>query len=240
MKTFEDFQKIARECDIEINGNRDSDIQVRSSEFYKRVVRDGSLGFGEGYVEGLWECNNLSELFYKIARTGYDEVPIPKTPRLLFYILKHKLLNPQSLKRSEKVCQQHYNLGNELYELMLDSELNYSCGYWRNADTLEEAQKAKLDLICRKLYLKPGMKVLDVGCGWGSFARFAARHYGVEVVGINISTEQVNYARKHADDLPIEIRLEDYRKISGEKFDRIISIGMFEHVGVNNYLTYFQ
>lgn len=240
MKTFDDIQQIASECDIEINGQRDSDIQVLSNECYKRLVRDGSLGFGEAYVERLWECTNLSELFYKIARTGYDEVPIPKSPRLLWYIIRHRFFNLQSLKRSKKVCQQHYNLGNKLYELMLDSELNYSCGYWRHADDLEQAQRDKLDLICRKLDLKPGMRVLDVGSGWGSFARYAAQHYGVEVVGINISTEQVNYAREHAGDLPIQFLLEDYRNLSGEQFDRIVSIGMFEHVGAKNYPTYFQ
>ena len=240
MKIQQDFQKIARQFDIEINGSRDSDIQVHSPEFYKRVMKDGSLGLGEAYIDRLWDCDNLSELFFKISRTNDYHVPVRKSLRLLFFLLKYKMLNVQSVRRSRAVCDQHYNIGNQLYQYMLDSELNYSCGYWKNADNLEQAQQNKLDLICRKLHLEPGMKVLDVGCGWGSFARFAARYYGVEVTGVNISTEQVEYARRHSDGLPITILLEDYRNLSGEKFDRIVSIGMFEHVGVKNYPTYFS
>ncbi|MDH7528362.1 MAG: cyclopropane fatty acyl phospholipid synthase, partial [Ignavibacteria bacterium] len=122
---------------------------------------------------------------------------------------------------------------------MLDKRMNYSCAYWKDATNLDEAQENKLELICKKLYLKPGMRVLDIGCGWGAFAKYAAEKYGVEVVGITVSKEQLKLAKELCDGLPVEIRLQDYREVN-EKFDRIVSIGMFEHVGYKNYREYFK
>ena len=240
MKTEQDFQEIAKQFDIEINGNHPSDIQVHSPEFYKMVIKDGSLGLGEAYIQGLWDCKDISTLFYKITRFDLNKVKLKKNLRLLLFVIKHKLFNLQSIKRSVEVCDQHYNIGNKLYQYMLDSELNYSCGYWKHANDLETAQRHKLNLICRKMRLKPGMRVLDVGCGWGSFARFAAKNYGVNVVGVTISKEQIEYANEHTGDLPIQFLLQDYREFESEQFDRIISIGMFEHVGIKNYETYFK
>lgn len=241
MKNEEEFlQQVAQEFGITLNGDKPYDIQVHSPEVYKMVVKNGSLGLGEAYIKGLWDCEDLSELFYKVTSVHGNEIAIKKNLRLLLFVFKHKLFNFQSVKRSVAVCDQHYNLGNELYNRMLDRELNYSCAYWKNADNLDDAQKAKLDLICRKMHLKPGMRVLDVGCGWGSFARYAAKHYGVDVTGITISKEQINYANQHIGDLPIRFLMEDYREFKAEPFDRIISIGMFEHVGIKNYQTYFR
>jgi len=117
--------------------------------------------------------------------------------------------------------------------------LIYSCGYWKNATDLDQAQEDKLDLVCRKLALQPGMRVLDLGCGWGGAAKFAAERYGVEVVGITISNEQQKLAQQLCKGLPVDIRLEDYRLLN-EKFDRIYSLGMFEHVGYKNYSKYFK
>jgi cyclopropane-fatty-acyl-phospholipid synthase len=122
---------------------------------------------------------------------------------------------------------------------MLDTRMIYSCGYWAEAETLEQAQEHKLDLVCRKLGLQPGMRVLDIGCGWGGAARFMAERYQVEVVGCTISAEQARLAREDCRDLSVQILLQDYRTLSGS-FDRIFSIGMFEHVGHKNYRTYME
>ena len=148
-----------------------------------------------------------------------------------------KLFNYQSKARAFQIGEHHYDLGNDLFEKMLDKRMIYSCGYWKNAKTLDEAQEAKLDLICRKLYLKPGMKVLDIGCGWGGFAFFAAEKYGVEVVGVSVSKEQIAYAEAKRGKLPVTFLLQDYRDITGS-FDRVVSVGMFEHVGYKNYTEF--
>lgn len=122
---------------------------------------------------------------------------------------------------------------------MLDPYMQYSCGYWKDATTLEAAQEAKLDMICRKLELKPGMTLLDIGCGWGGLSEFAARHYGVSVHGVTISAEQQKMAQERCKDLDVTILLQDYRDLN-LSFDRIVSVGMFEHVGPKNYATYFD
>ena len=164
---------------------------------------------------------------------------------MLPYILKSTVLNPQKGNRSFKVADVHYDIGNDLYSLMLDKRMTYTCGYWDNFDNLpkaadlDTAQENKLDMVCQKIGLKAGDKVLDIGCGWGSFIRYAAEKYGAHCVGISISKEQVKHGNETKGDLPIEFRLQDYRKIN-EKFDYIISIGMFEHVGYKNYKRYMR
>ena len=141
------------------------------------------------------------------------------------------------MSRAFHVAEQHFDVGNELYKAMLDERMIYTCGYWARANNLEQTQQHKLDLVCRKLDLRKGMKVLDIGCGWGGFAKFAAQQYGVEVVGITISQAQVDLATEYCRELPIEIRLQDYRALE-DKFDAIVSLGMFEHVGHKNYRAY--
>ena len=158
--------------------------------------------------------------------------------------LRARLTNLQSRRRSFEVGERHYNLGNDLYSAMLGRRLVYSCGYWRGRngaplEDLDAAQEAKLDLVCRKLGLQPGMRVLDIGCGWGEALKFAAERYGISGVGVTVSREQAAYARELCQGLPIEIRLQDYRELD-ERFDRSFSLGMFEHVGVKNYRTYFE
>jgi cyclopropane-fatty-acyl-phospholipid synthase len=120
---------------------------------------------------------------------------------------------------------------------MLDRRLTYSCGYWKNAKTLDEAQEHKFDLICRKLNLQPGQRILDIGCGWGSFMKYAAEKYHVSCVGITLSQKQLALGNELCQGLPIEIRLMDYRDLR-EQFDHVVSIGMFEHVGYKNYSDY--
>lgn len=224
--------------DVKVNGDRPWDIQVHNEGFYQRVAKEGALGLGESYMDKWWDCNALDVLFDKILRAKLENhVNVPLLFKLKLFLARY--INFQTKRRAKKVAHQHYNMGNDLFAAMLDSRMIYSCGYWKNAQTLNQSQAAKLDLICQKLQLKPKERLLDIGCGWGGLARFAAEHYGVSVVGITISQQQYDFAREYCKDLPIEIRLQDYRDVS-EKFDKIVSVGMFEHVGHLNYRTFMQ
>lgn len=223
---------------VTLNGSNPWDIQIYHPDLFSRVIRQGSLGLGEAYMDGWWECASIDEMINRLLRHGLGERAHTTSERLL-YRLHSGFFNLQSKARAYMVGEAHYDFGNDLFERMLDPTMCYSCGYWKKASTLHEAQTAKLDLAARKLGIEPGMKVLDIGCGWGSFAEHAARHYGAEVTGITISREQAELARQRCEGLPVEILLEDYRELTGQ-FDRIASIGMFEHVGHRNYNTYFE
>lgn len=220
------------QADIKVNGNRPWDITVTNSCFFDRIAACGSLALGESYMDGWWHCDALDQFFFKLLRHGVDR-KFRFTPPMVISYLKACMLNCQSRRRAFWVGEEHYDTGNDLFELMLDDRMAYSCGYWKDAKNLNEAQEAKLDMICRKLHLAPGMRLLDIGCGWGSLVRFAARRYGVEAVGITVSKEQAALARERCAGLPVEIRLQDYREIDGT-FDAIVSVGMFEHVGYKN------
>lgn len=222
---------------IEINGKNPWDIYVHNHAFFEKVLAQGSLGLGESYMDGWWDCAKLDEFFYRVFEAGLDKKV--KGRGILRNILKFKLMNLQSKKGAFKVGEQHYDIGNELYQHMLDKRMVYSCGYWKDANNLDAAQEAKLDLTCRKTGLKPGMKVLDIGCGWGSFAKYAAKEYKVKVVGITVSKKQLMLGNELCKGLPVEIKLLDYRDVN-EKFDAIVSLGMFEHVGPKNYGTYMK
>ncbi len=230
--------ELLQEADIEINGSRPFDISIKNPNFYKRVLKEGSLGLGESYMDGWWECDRLDIFFYKILRADLEH-RIPKNTRDIFKIIISRMFNLQSPKRAWIVGKEHYNLGNDLFTRMLDPHMQYSCGYWKEANTLEEAQSHKLRLICEKLQLSPGMTLLDIGCGWGGLAAYAAKNYGVSVTGVTISAEQQKYAQEHCKDLDVKIILEDYRNLNLQ-FDRIVSVGMFEHVGPKNYDRYFS
>ncbi|CCK02404.1 Cyclopropane-fatty-acyl-phospholipid synthase [Cronobacter sakazakii 701] len=215
-----------------------SDIQVKNPDFFKRVLQEGSLGLGESYMDGWWECERLDLFFTKVLRAGLEE-QLPRHLKDTLRILGARLFNLQTKKRAWIVGKEHYDLGNDLFSRMLDPYMQYSCGYWKEADNLEDAQQAKLKLICEKLQLKPGMTLLDIGCGWGGLAAFAARHYGVSVTGVTISAEQQKMAQERCQGLDVTILLQDYRDLDSQ-FDRIVSVGMFEHVGPKNYATYFE
>lgn len=230
-------QHILDKAEIKINGSRPWDIQVRDQRFYARVLAEGSMGLGESYMDGWWDCEALDQLFYRIFRTKLDEQSL--TWRDGLSALKARIVNQQKISRAFQIGRHHYDLGNDLYRLMLDTQMIYSCGYWKNASSLDQAQEAKLDLICRKLQLEPSMRLLDIGCGWGGMASYAARNYGVEVVGITVSEKQARHARDYCRGLPVTIELRDYREQTG-RFDRVVSIGMFEHVGQKNYRTFMQ
>jgi len=223
---------------IQVNGNNPWDIRVHNDGFYKRALTEGELGIGESYMDGWWDAEKVDELIYRILKAQLDE-KIRQKASILLKLFVFKLINPQSKQRAFIIGEKHYDMGNDLFKLMLDKRMTYSCAYWKNVESLDEAQESKLELICRKIYLEPGMRVLDIGCGWGSFAKYAAEKYHVEVVGITVSKEQVELGKKLCAGLPVEIRLTDYRNIN-EKFDRIVSVGMFEHVGYKNYRTFFE
>jgi len=234
-------QEILDLAGVKINGNNPWDIKVKNPKFYSRILSGGSLALGESYIDGWWDCKKLDKFFYKTLRSRLDE-KIRSKKRHIPSLIKAKIINLQKKSRAYEVGKKHYDVGNELYKRMLDKKMNYSCGYWKNTKNLDKAQIAKLDLICKKVGLRPGMKVLDIGCGWGSFAKYAAEKYKVKVVGITISKEQAKLAKESCKGLSVEIRLQDYRDLlkRNEKFDAIISIGMFEHVGVKNYRIFMN
>jgi len=238
MSAEKQFQQLLDKADIKINGNRPFDIRVHDERLYARVLREGSLGLGEAYMDGWWNCPQLDEFFTHVLRARLDH-DVRGNLGLLTRAAWARLTNPQTPSKSFKVGQHHYDIGNDLYQAMLDKRLTYTCGSWKSAVNLDDAQEAKLDLVCRKIGLKRGDRVLDIGCGWGSFLKFAAERYGASGVGITVSKNQVALGRKLCKGLPVEILLQDYREVR-EKFDHVISLGMFEHVGYQNYRTYMK
>jgi len=238
MTAQESIQKLLTPAGIQINGSQPWDLQVHNDAFYRRVLAGGSLALGESYIDGWWDVTALDQFFTKVFLIGLEQ-KIGHDWHFVLQVLRAKLLNNQKYGQAGKNAQQHYDLGNDLYSAMLDQRLVYTCGYWPAADNLDQAQEAKLDLVCRKIGLQAGQRVLDIGCGWGSWAKFAAEKYGAQVVGITVSPEQVELGKKLCAGLSVDIQLQDYRKITGT-FDHIISLGMFEHVGYKNYRTYMQ
>ncbi|MCG2721790.1 MAG: cyclopropane fatty acyl phospholipid synthase [Thermodesulfovibrionales bacterium] len=232
------IQEILDPAGITIDGSRPWDLRIQDERFFRRVFRDGSLGLGESFMEGWWKSDRLDEFFCRIMPLRLEET-IRNNLKLQYNILKAVVFNLASRSRAFAVGEKHYDLGNELFRRMLDRRMVYSCGYWQNAGNLDEAQEAKLDLVCRKLGFQPGDRVLDIGCGWGGFARYAAKRYGVSIVGITISREQAALAKDICAGLPVDIRIQDYRDVK-EPFDHIVSIGMFEHVCYKNYRKYME
>jgi len=223
--------------DIKINGSRPWDIRVHDERFFQRLLGQGSLGAGESYMDGWWDCEQLDDMLTRILRADIEQHL--RSPRAVMLAFTAHLINMQSRRRAFKVGQRHYDLGDDLYERMLDPRMIYTCAYWENMSSLDAAQEAKLDLVARKLGLKHGMRVLDVGCGWGGAAQFMAECYGATVTGVTVSKNQQQTAQRRCAGLPVDIQLQDYRSMSGS-YDAIYSLGMFEHVGVRNYRTYLK
>ena len=204
--------------------------------------RGGMFELGEAYIRGAWNCEDLTGVLYRLFTEDQSlDISFRKfNPAFFTFYLKDTIRNAQIGDGAFEVGRRHYDLGNDLFTAMLDKEtMTYTCGYWKNARNLEEAQVAKIDLLCRKLQLRPGMRVLDIGCGWGNFARYAAMNYGVSVVGLTISREQASLARERCRGLDVEILVQDYQTFSGQ-FDRVVSIEMIEAVGRRNIGTYFS
>ena len=232
------IEQFLAEAGIRINGPNVWDIQVLDERFYARVLKSGSLGLGEAYMEGWWSCVRIDAFICRLLKTRLDE-RISRNLRTFLSYLSARLFNLQSVARAGIVARRHYDLGDDLFFSFLDPYNQYSCGYFLGTDDLAEAQRKKLELICRKVALKRGDHLLDIGCGWGGFARYAAERYGCTVTAVNISEKQVQYAREYCENLPVTILQEDYRAVRGI-FDKIVSIGMFEHVGWKNYRAFME
>ena len=225
-------------ANIEVNGSNPWDIQVHDQRFYKRVITEVELGLGESYMDGWWDVEKLDEMICRVIRADLQN-KLKHNLKVAMQLAGFYLINMQARRRAFLVAQKHYDLSNDLFKRMLDKRMNYSCGYWKDAHSLDQAQEHKLELICKKLRLEPGMTVLDIGCGWGAFSKYAAEKYNVKVVGITVSKEQVALGKELCQGLPVEFRLQDYGEVN-EKFDRLVSIGMIEHVGYKNYRKYFE
>ena len=231
------IHEILAMADIKVNCDRPWDIQVNDERFYNRVLSEGTLGLGESYMDGDWDCEAMDVMFDKVLRADLESKIQPL--KMVIPIAKAWLMNSQRKSRAFEIGEKHYDIGNDLYERMLDKRMTYTCGYWRDAETIDDAQEAKLDLICRKIGVKEGQTVLDIGCGWGSFAGYAAEKYGAKVTGITVSKEQISLAKERYKHLDVEFRYQDYRDVD-EPFNHIVSVGMFEHVGPKNYKTYME
>jgi cyclopropane-fatty-acyl-phospholipid synthase len=232
------FARLLAAADVCLDGTRPWDPRVHDERTFRRIALHGSLGAGESYVAGWWDCDRLDELTNRLLRADADTSLLHSAGDWL-RTAREWAWNLQSVARAGQVARRHYDLGNDLFRAMLDTRAIYSCAYWRDAATLDAAQQAKLDLVARKLELLPGMRVLDIGCGWGGAARFLAERYGVEVVGVTVSREQARFAADYCRGLPVSIELRDYRSLDGT-FDRVYSLGMLEHVGWRNYHTYLR
>ncbi len=232
------IRALLSEAGITVNGDKPFDIQVHNNKYYQRILTEGALGLGESYMDSWWDCKALDQFFDRVTRADLES-RLKGSWKLLWPILKSKLFNLQKSSRAYQVGEQHYDIGNNLFQVMLDKRMNYSCGYWKNANNLDEAQEAKLEMVCQKINLEPGMKVLDIGCGFGSFAGYAAEKYGARVTGITVSRQQYELGNEQYDNLPVELKLMDYRDIRG-MYDRVISIGLMEHIGCKNYQTYME
>jgi cyclopropane-fatty-acyl-phospholipid synthase len=223
---------------IEINGKNPWDIQVHDDRLWNRIISQRELGLAEAYMDGWWDVESIDQFLTKLLEINVlDKAPFSIS--LVGHAIKSTVLNRQTKVKAAANAKHHYNIGNDLYARMLDKEMAYSCGYWKSAKTLDQAQIAKFDLICRKLELKPGMKLLDIGCGWGGLLRYAAKNYGIIGTGISPADNQIELARAKNGKLKIEYLQMDYRDLSG-KFDRIVSVGMMEHVGPKNLETFFN
>ncbi len=233
-------EAVLAQADIVLDGERAWDLQVHDPRLFGRVLRNGSMGLGESYMDGWWDAEELDGFFHRIMNAHLDRSVAVSLPAA-WTLLRNRVYNMQRGARTFRIGKSHYDIGNALYEHMLDRRMVYSCGYWKNAHDLDGAQEQKLDLICRKLQLEPGMRILDIGCGWGSLVRYAAQNYDIDAVGLTVSKEQAQLGRSRCQDLAVEIRYQDYRELKDrDSFDRVVSVGMFEHVGHKNYRKYMQ
>lgn len=243
MSARQHVTELLSSADVEVGGERPWDPQVYDERLYQRVLAEGTLGAGEAYMDGWWDTERLDELFFRMLRASLDRKV--RTPTMLGRVLLSRLGNEQSRGRSRRVAEQHYDLSNRLYEAMLGPTMQYTCAYYGpdGADApLDEAQRAKLELIARKLHLEPGMRVLELGGGFGELARFLAAEHGCEVDSYNISSEQVEYARGLCEGLPVDVRQQDYREAAHDsrQYDRVLSVGLMEHVGPKNFRAFFE
>ena len=238
------IESLFETIDVKVNGDRPWDVKIIDEHLFNHLSFSPTLAIGEGFMKKQWDCERVDELIFRVCRNQIEQKIYNKWQIALQKRL-NDFLNFQTRMRSKQVAEQHYNLGNEFYRKMLGETMAYSCGYWKNAQNLDQAQYNKFELISRKLQVKKGDRILDIGCGWGTLAKYLAEKHGCEVVAINISTEQVKFAQQINKNLPVQIILTDYRddtiyNPSRKPFDKIVSVGQFEHVGFKNYNDYFQ
>ena len=234
-------------------------FEVDDERVYDEIISKRNLGLGESYMKGWWDHEAIDDFVYQIVRNKPDmNMTWMDVINLAYTYVTSYITNFQSPTRSLDVGVDHYDLGDEIYVNMLGDSMTYTCAYWKDVDIksyslprresvntkqvklqLNLAQERKLDLICRKLKLHPGMKVLDIGCGYGSFARYASEKYGVTVTGITISNDQLAYSMKSMSSDAVDYRFMDYRDLlvdeHAQQYDAVVSIGMIEHVGWQNY-----
>ncbi len=232
------LESLFLQAGVEIGGTDPWDIQVHDERFYDKVLAQGSLGMGEAYMAGWWDCEELDLCMAKIMTARLHRKALNSVSMTLASI-EARIRNKQTKADAFSAVARHYETGNDLYKAMLCKNMIYTCAYWKDAWDLDSAQEAKLKLVCDKAKLEPGMRVLDIGCGWGGLARFAAENYGVEVVGLTVSQNQAEWAREKCRGLPVKIKLQDYRDEYGI-YDRVVSLGMLEHVGYKNYGEYMR
>ena len=214
-------------------------LRIHDRTFFRRIATRGKLGFGESYTAGEWDADDLPALFELLLRNARDAAARHAGARRVLD-LRPRLRRRNGVRRARRNIAYHYDLGNELFELMLDETMTYSCAVFERSDmSLEQAQQAKYDRICDTLSLAPGDRVLEIGCGWGGFAHHAAARYGCRVTGLTISREQAHVARGRTAGLPVEIRELDYRDVEGT-YDKVVSIEMLEAIGADQYGTYFE
>lgn len=218
------------------DGREPWDLHVLDDRFYGRLIAQGSLGFGDSYVDGWWQCPRIDELIHRVL--SYDlEADVGTGWGVRLQLLKAKLLNLQAPSRAPEVAA-HYDLGNEFFERVLGKTVMYSCAYWRRAGDLDAAQTDKIDLVAQKLEVATGEHVLDLGCGWGAIAEHLARTRGCRVTAVTISPAQAAYVRQRCAGLPVEVIEADYRDarvVAAGPYDKVACVGMMEHVGRKNY-----
>lgn len=238
MKLEYAFNKLAERYGVTVNGSEPWDPQVKDKSGYLDVALKGNLGLGEAYMDGKFEVEDLGAMLYKLQA----KVPIYKDPLTLYKKYQGKFFNQQTVRKAKRIRDLHYNGDEKIIRKFLGDVPFYTCGFWENAKTLEEAQIAKAEDVCQKLELKPGMTLLDVGCGWGVFLEYAAKNYGVVGVGVNSSEEQLKEAKQRCKDLPVKFITGDYRDLNkhNTKFDRAVSIGTWEFVGHKNMRKFMQ
>ena len=239
-------EKLVRElltsAGVEIGGAGASAIRVHDDRFYDRVLSQGAYGLAESYVDLWWDSDRVDQVICQLLEADLTS-RVPRDWRTAAAWLRAQLVNLQTVRRAPQVAHAHYDLGNEFFAAMLGRSMTYSCGYWARAATLDDAQDAKLQLICDKLDIGPRDHVLDIGCGWGGCARWAAERRGARVTGVTVSAPQAEFARAHCRGLPVDIAVMDYRDpevLRRGPYSKVVSVGMFEHVGSKNYRTFMR
>ncbi|MCM2304160.1 MAG: cyclopropane fatty acyl phospholipid synthase [Elusimicrobia bacterium] len=228
-----DMRALLSRAGIAVGGGRPWDIRVADPEFYRRALTGGGPALGESYADGWWEADRLDEVFHRLFRAGLHERLAPG-PWPGLRALAGRFRDFRASLRSHGSAGARSGPGGDVFQAMLGARMSFTCAYWKGARNLDEAVEGGMELVCRKLELKRGMSVLDLGCGWGAFARYAAERHGVSVTGVDIDAERVKLGRELCKGLPVALRVQDHKEVRG-RFDRVVSIGLMENVALGDY-----